>query len=255
VVLHNGSPVEMPWIDSVSSVLEMHLGGEGVGEATAKILFGDANPSGKLAESFPIKLSDNPSFLNFPGERGQVLHREGIYVGYRYYDKKEMQPLFPFGHGLSYSQFSYSALEVDKKSLKDDESLAVAFSVKNIGEVEGKEVAQLYVGAMDPSNRPIRELQGFEKVLLKPGEEKAISFTLSKRSFAYYEPLLHDWHVETGRFSIEIGSSSRDMRLRDEIEVVSTVALPVAITRCSTVGEALSAPNGKILLESILKRR
>ena len=143
VVLHNGSPIEMPWLPKVSGVLEAYLGGEAVGEAVCNILFGDVNPSGKLAETFPLRLEDNPSYLNFPGENNKVEYREGIFVGYRYYDKKKMQVLFPFGYGLSYTTFQYSNMKLDKNKIKDSEVLNVSVDITNTGSVAGKEIVQL----------------------------------------------------------------------------------------------------------------
>ena len=175
VVLHNGSSVEMPWIKEVSAVLELYLAGDGAGEAAVELLFGKVNPSGKLAESFPLHLQDSPSYLNFPGERGKVEYREGVFVGYRYYDKRNMEVLFPFGHGLSYTQFSYSDLQIEKTRITDQEALTVSCVVKNIGAQFGKEVVQLYVGDKECEvNRPVRELKGFKKIALNPGESKKI---------------------------------------------------------------------------------
>lgn len=165
VVLHNGSPVEMPWADEVKGILEAYLGGQAVGAAEAKILFGDANPCGKLAETVPYKLSDNPSYLNFPGDGETVEYKEGIFVGYRYYDKKEMPVRYPFGYGLSYTEFAYSNLKLDKKSMKDTDTLTVSVDVTNTGSREGKEIVQLYVADLTGSaNRPVRELKNFVKV-------------------------------------------------------------------------------------------
>lgn len=245
VVLHNGSPVEMPWINDVKAVLEMYLGGENVGVAAYDILFGYANPSGKLAETFPVKLSDNPSYLNYPGYNHAVEYREGIYVGYRYYDKKEMEVLFPFGHGLSYTTFAYDNLRVDKKEMSEEEELTVTVTIKNTGKCIGKEVVQLYVSDLVSSvDRPVRELKGYSKVELKPGESKDVEFVLGKRAFAYYNVLLHDWHVETGEFAIEIGSSSRDIRLDKKVFVNSMTEVPVTYTKYSTIGDLMKTAKG-----------
>ena len=190
VVLHNGSPVEMPWADEVKGILEAYLGGQAVGAAEAKILFGDANPCGKLAETIPYKLSDNPSYLNFPGDGETVEYKEGIFVGYRYYDKKEMPVRYPFGYGLSYTEFAYSNLKLDKKSMKDTDTLTVSVDVTNTGSREGKEIVQLYVADLTGSaNRPVRELKNFVKVSLAPGETKTVQMELNKRSFAWYNSL------------------------------------------------------------------
>jgi beta-glucosidase len=243
VVLSNGSPIEMPWINKVRAVLEGYLGGQALGGAIAEILFGDANPSGKLAETFPEQLSDNPSFLNFPGEGDQVEYKEGIFVGYRYYDKKEMEPLFPFGFGLSYTSFEYSNLTLSKKDMKDSDTVTVSVKIKNTGSRAGKEIVQLYVKDVESSIvRPEKELKGFVKVELQPGEEKTVTYLLDKRSFAYYNVNLKDWHVETGCFEILIGKSSRDIVLKETIFVQSTVLVKKPVHRNSTIGDLMSDP-------------
>jgi beta-glucosidase len=243
VVLSNGAPIEMPWLDKAMAVLEGYLGGQALGGAIADLLFGDANPSGKLAETFPKKLSDNPSFFNFPGEGDKVAYREGIFVGYRYYDKKKMEPLFPFGHGLSYTSFEYSNLMVDAKEISDNDTVLVSLKVKNTGNRAGKEIVQLYVQDVASTiSRPEKELKGFEKVELQPGEEKIVAFPLNKRSFAYYNVEIKDWHVETGDFRILIGKSSKDLVLSETIHVQSTAALPMVVHRNTTIGDLLAHP-------------
>jgi beta-glucosidase len=243
VVLSNGSPIIMPWIDQVKGLLEGYLGGQALGGAIADLLFGDANPSGKLAETFPQKLSDNPSFLNFPGDGDKVEYKEGIFVGYRYYDKKEIDPLFPFGYGLSYTNFEYSNLIIDKKEIKDTETVSVRLKVKNSGSVPGKEVVQLYIKDVASTvSRPGKELKGFEKVELQPGEQKTVTFVLDKRSFAYYNVHLKDWHVETGEFEVLIGKSSREIVLSDKIQVQSSVLVQKPVDRNTTLGEIFANP-------------
>ena len=203
-VIHCGAPVEMPWLNDVKAVLYAYLGGEAVGSAVVDLLYGEKNPSGKLAETFPLRLEDNPSYLYYFGEGDLTEYREGIFVGYRYYDKKDMEVLFPFGYGLSYTEFAYSSLRLDRDSLKDTDSLHVSVKVKNIGNRTGKEIVQLYVQDNESSViRPVKELKGFEKVELAPGEEKEVSFILDKRSFAYYNTEISDWDVETGDFTIK----------------------------------------------------
>ncbi len=211
VCLQNGSPVTMPWINDVNAVLECYLAGEAGGEACAKILFGKTNPSGKLAETFPLKLSDTPCRENFPGRAKTVEYREAIFVGYRYYDKVSMNVLFPFGHGLSYTNFSYSNLRINNKV----DEVEVNFKLKNSGSCSGAEVAQVYVGKpVGQVHRAVRELKGFEKIYLEPGEEREITITLDKRAFSYYSAGEGDWVVEPGSYHISVGSSSRDLRLR-----------------------------------------
>jgi beta-glucosidase len=222
VVLSNGSPVEMPWANSVSGILEGYLGGQAGAGAIAEILFGKVNPSGKLAETFPHKLEDNPSYHYFPGGPTTVEYRESIYVGYRYYDAVEQEVLFPFGHGLSYTTFEYSDLQLSQPKISDSETLTVNLKVKNTGNMAGKEIVQLYVQDVESSIfRPQKELKGFTKVDLEPGEEAEVSFELSKRSFAYYNTELKDWHIESGIFEILVGASSQEIYLSAEVEVIS----------------------------------
>lgn len=255
VVLSNGSPIEMPWLDKVKGVLEAYLGGQALGGAIADLLFGDANPSGKLAETFPRELSHNPSYLNFPGEGDKVEYKEGIFVGYRYYDKKNIEPLFPFGYGLSYTTFEYSNLSISKKEMLDTETVTVTVNVKNTGEMAGKEIVQLYVKDVESSViRPEKELKGFEKIELQPGEEKTVTFTLDKRAFAYYNVDLKDWHVESGEFEILIGKSSRDIVLKDSIYVKSTVKLKRAFHRNTTIGDLLDNPTVASIAKELLAK-
>jgi len=231
VVLHNGSPVEMPWVDKVKGILEAYLSGQAEGGAVVDILFGKVNPSGKLPETFPIQYEDNPSFLYYGGEKNEVDYREGVFVGYRYYDKKKMNVLFPFGFGLSYTTFAYSNLRIDKTSMKDTDTVTVQVDVKNTGSVAGKEAVQLYVEA--PKGvviRPVKELRGFEKVSLQPGETKTITFTLEKRAFSYYNVTLGDWHVESGEYTIHVAKSSRQIECSAKIEVTSTQRIPMVYT-------------------------
>lgn len=231
IVLHNGSPIEMPWINKVSGVIEAYLSGDACGAAVTDILFGKVNPSAKLPESFPLKYEDNSSYLSFPGEGNVVNYTEGIFVGYRYYDRKKMDVLFPFGYGLSYTEFEYSNLNLDKASMKDTDILNVSVDIKNIGDMEGKEIVQLYVSDVKSKViRPVNELKGFEKVSLKPGEIKTVSFSLDKRAFAYFNTTIHDWHVESGDFLIKVGKSSRNIVCEEKVYVESTVRVPMTYT-------------------------
>ncbi|MGE7874664.1 glycoside hydrolase family 3 C-terminal domain-containing protein [Bacillus paramycoides] len=258
VVLSNGAPIEMPWIGKVKGILEGYLGGQALGGAIADILFGDANPSGKLAETFPKVLSDNPSYLNFPGEGDKVEYKEGVFVGYRYYDTKNIEPLFSFGFGLSYTNFEYSNLSIDKKEIKDTDTVSVRVNVKNTGSTVGKEIVQLYIKDVESTMiRPEKELKGFEKVALQPGEEKTVSFTLNKRSFAYYNVELKDWHVETGEFEILVGKSSKEIVLHDSLYVQSTTIIRKPVHRNTLLGDIFAdqilAPIAKELMEKALK--
>ena len=249
-VFHGGAPVEMPWVDDVKAILSMYLGGEQVGTATARILFGDVNPCGKLAETWPLKLSDNPSYLSFPDENNIVEYREGVFVGYRYYDTKEMNVCYPFGHGLSYTDFEYSAMSLDKTAMKDSDSLGVSVTVKNSGTRSGKEVVQLYVRQEKSAvRRPLRELKEFGKVELAPGEAKTLSFKLGKRAFSYYEPRIDDWYAENGAYYIEAGTSSRDIRLCERIDLEATSELPFTYTKHSTMYDMMKTAKGRVLVE------
>jgi beta-glucosidase len=246
VVLSNGSPVEMPWIGDVKAVLEMYLGGQASGGAAADILFGDVNPSGRLAETFPKKLSDNPSYLNFPGDKSKVEYREGIFVGYRYYDAADAEPLFPFGHGLSYTKFEYTGISADKEVICEDDELQVSVTVKNTGSAAGREVVQLYVSDTESEVlRPKKELKGFEKVWLMPGEEKTVVFRLGKRAFAYYSTDKKDWVAEEGEFRILAGSSSRDIRLETAVRLKNAVQQRKVFTRNSVVSDVMAVPAGR----------
>lgn len=255
VVLHNGSPVEMPWADQVKGIVEAYLGGQAVGGAVCDILFGKVNPSGRLPETFPKKLEDNPSYLSYIGEGDMVEYREGIFVGYRYYDKKKMDVLFPFGYGLSYTAFDYSNLRVDKKKFKDTDTVTVTVDVTNTGKMAGKEVVQLYVADKESAViRPEKELRDFAKVELMPGETKTVSFTLGKRAFAYYNTTIHDWHVETGEFVIQIGRSSRDIVLQETVTVESTVKIPFVYTTDTTLGDVMKNPKAYEIVKSLFEK-
>ena len=223
VVLSNGAPVEMPWASQVKAILEGYLSGQAGAGALVDILYGRINPSGKLAETFPLRLEDTPCYACFPGGPATVEYRESLYVGYRFYDTVGKPVLFPFGHGLSYTTFEYSGLTLSHETMSDTETLTVRLKVCNSGRVAGKEVVQLYVRDVESSwFRPKQELKGFAKVALEPGEVGEVTFQLDRRAFAYFNPDLGEWHVETGAFEILIGASSRDIRLSATIWVTST---------------------------------
>jgi beta-glucosidase len=216
VVLNAGAPVSMPWLDAVPAVLEAYYPGQEGGNAVAGVLWGDVNPSGKLPVSFPKQLQDNPAYLYYPGQR-EVYYGEGIFVGYRYYDTRGVEPLFPFGHGLSYTTFEYSNLKV-ATSGKLGEPIEVSVTVKNNGSRAGKEVVQLYVSDRQSSlPRPVKELKGFKKVELQPGEGQVVSFSLDRRAFSFYDPYQSKWVAEPGEFAVLVGSSSHDIRLEQKL--------------------------------------
>mgnify|MGYP000347941048 FL=1 len=254
VVLHNGSPVEMPWADQVKGIVEAYLSGQAVGAAVVDILFGKVNPSAKLPETFPYKLEDNPSYLYYLGEGDKVEYREGVFVGYRYYDTKKMDVRFPFGYGLSYTTFAYSNLKLSAAQIKDTDTLTVSVDVTNTGSMAGQEVVQLYVSDVESTViRPVKELKGFDKVDLQPGETKTVTFTLGKRAFAYWNTQIHDWHVESGEFRILVGKSSRDIQLEETVTVESTVKLPVHFTLDSTFGDLMQDKKAREILEPMMK--
>lgn len=237
VVFHAGSPVVMPWRDDVSAILYMYLGGQNVGAATVDLLFGDANPSGKLAETFPLRLEDTPCWLDFPGVEDEVCYSEGVYIGYRWYQKRDIPVQYPFGYGLSYTTFRYDSLRLSAQSVKDTDTVTAWVTLTNTGTRSGREIVQLYIAPAGQRRqpRPIRELKAFTKVELKPGETKTVSFTLDKRSFSYFSKRLGDWYVESGEFRIQAGPSSVDLPLDEVITVESTDVLPVTYSDHMTV--------------------
>ena len=242
IVLHNGSPVEMPWLGEIKGLLETYLGGQAGGAAAANILYGKINPSGKLAETMPLKLSDNPSYLNFGGGE-KVEYREGIFVGYRYYDTKEMDVAFPFGYGLSYTTFAYSNLKLSMENPTEKDTVMVSADITNTGKSAGKEVVQLYIRDLTGSAiRPEKELKGFEKVFLEPGETKTVTMELNKRSFAWYNTELHDWFAASGDYEILVGASSRDIRLTETLHLNSSQRLPMHVHMNTTLGDLLRNP-------------
>ncbi|MCI9153919.1 glycosyl hydrolase [Lachnospiraceae bacterium] len=253
VVLHNGAPVEMPWIGRVKAVVEVYLGGQAVGGATVNVLYGKTNPSGRLAETFPVRLQDTPCYLTYGGENNRSEYREGVFVGYRYYTSKDMNVLFPFGHGLSYTSFSYGNLKADKGHIKESETVQVTVEVTNTGNRPGKEVVQLYVS---PKNsrmiRPVRELKAFEKMELQPGETKTAVFPLDARAFACWNTDIHDWFVETGSYELQIGKSAEQIILSKEIQVESEKSLPRTFTLNSTLGEIMADPKGQAVLSQAM---
>lgn len=255
VVLHNGSPVEMPWVNKVKAVLEVYLGGQAVGGATLDVLYGDVNPSGRLAETFPIQLEDNPSYLYYRGEGDTVEYREGIFVGYRYYDKKKMEVLFPFGHGLSYTEFAFTNLKLSAAEIKDTDTLTVTVDVQNVGSRAGKTVVQLYVAP--PAGdviRPVRELKGFEKIFLAPGESKTVSFVLSKRAFSYYDTQIGEFRAPSGEYGIEIGASSRNILQSAAVMLTESKSRRLKVGMDTIFLDILKLPDAMPLVNEIMKK-
>lgn len=217
VVLNVGSPVTMPWLAQVPAVVQMWYAGQEAGNALAGILFGDVNPSGKLSITFPVRYQDNPAYINYPGENGQVLYGEGLFVGYRYYDKKELAPLFPFGHGLAYTSFAYSNLRLSGDNFKPGDEMLVQVDVTNTGDRAGADVVQVYVeDVVARVVRPRKELKAFAKVHLQPGETQTVSLRLEAQSLAFYDPARADWATESGVFRVHVGNSAQDIHLTAE---------------------------------------
>jgi beta-glucosidase len=214
VVVNAGSPINMNWLDEVAAVVWAWYPGQEGGNAIADVLFGDVNPSGKLPTTFPKRLQDNPAYINYPGENGKVYYGEGLFVGYRYYDKKDIEPLFPFGYGLSYTSFAYRNLTLDATEYGAGDVIRVNVDVQNTGGRAGKEIVQVYVCDIKSRlARPEKELKAFAKVELEPGETKTVTFTLDEEALSYYDPAARRWVAEAGDFEALVGASSRDIRL------------------------------------------
>lgn len=253
VVLHNGSPVVMPWKDRVSAILEAYLGGQAVGKAEVKILFGEVNPSGRLSETFPNRLEDTPCYLTYGKGKDHAEYREGVFVGYRYYTTRGMEVQYPFGYGLSYTTFGYSNMTTDKTELTDAETLSVSVDVKNTGDCPGKEVVQLYVAPVNSEvPRPARELKGFEKVSLEPGEKKTVAFTMDDRAFAIWNADLHCWDVPDGTYMIQICRNAQEVILEKEVQVKNTKRPRQKYTANTCMGELMSDPKAQQILGQMI---
>jgi len=221
VVVMAGAPVTMTkWIDKVAAVVFAWYAGQEAGHAIGDVLYGVVNPSGKLPVTFPKAFADSPAYGHYPGENLHVDYAEGIYVGYRGFDKKGVEPLFPFGYGLSYTTFAYGPLKIDANAVKVGQPVSMSLSVRNSGRRAGAEVVQLYL-APPPSgvDRPAKELKGFARVTLEPGQAKTVSFTLDQAAMSYYDTGVHDWVAEPGRFTVLVGASSRDIRARGSFDL------------------------------------
>ncbi len=253
VVLHNGSPVAMPWIDDVKGVLELYLGGEAVGLAAADLLYGKVNPSGRLTETFPIRIEDTPTYPYYGVEKEDVKYREERMVGYRYYETMKRPVLFPFGHGLSYTSFAYDNLWLDKESMTDAEELKVSVDVTNTGDMAGKTVVQIYVAPCKTGEiRPVRELRAFEKIALEPGEKKTVTLTLDKRAFAEWNTSIHDWYVPSGVYQVQVGTSAANIVAEKPIDVTSMRMLKPKFTVNTAMGEIMAHPVGKQVLMQVM---
>ena len=253
VVLHNGSPVVMPWKDRVSAIVEAYLGGQAVGKAEVKVLFGEVNPSGRLSETFPNRLKDTPCYLTYGKGKDHAEYREGVFVGYRYYTTREMDVQYPFGYGLSYTTFGYSSLTVDKNELTDAETLSVSVDVENTGDRTGKEVVQLYVAPVSfEVLRPVRELKDFEKVSLESGEKKTVTFSLDDRDFAVWNAELHCWDVPDGAYRIQICRNAQEVILETEVHVKNTKRPRRKYTVNTCMGELLADPKAQQIVGQMM---
>jgi beta-glucosidase len=256
VVLSNGAAVAMPWRDAPKAILETWLAGQAGGAATADVLLGRTNPSGKLASTFPKTLADTPAHLNFPGEDRTVLYGERFFVGYRYYDEKDVEPLYPFGYGLSYTSFEVSALTLSADAAPSREGVTAEAQVTNTGDRPGQEVVQLYLH--DPESRlrrPPQALRAFEKVALDPGETATVQFALRDRDFAAWDDRRDRWVVESGAYEVRVGTSSRDLPLRQTVTIEGPPADqgPV-LDRYSTIEQWLQDPQGREVVGPLLQK-
>ncbi len=256
VILNNGSAIAVKeWVDSTAAILEGWMMGQAGAGAVVDILFGKINPSGKLSETFPVCLEDTPAYINWPGELGKVHYGEGLFVGYRYYDQKNVPVQFPFGHGLSYTSFEYSNAKVSAQQIKDTETVTVSVDVTNTGKVAGKEIVQVYVHDQKSSLvRPQKELKGFAKVELQPGETKTVTVPLNFRAFAFYHPRSNAWVVESGSFDVLIGSSAAEIHASLTLEVESTHAAPLSLNYESTMREWVEDPRGMKVLAPLMEQ-
>lgn len=257
VVLENGSPVTMPWKDKVDGILETYLAGQGAGVATVQVLYGNSNPCGRLAETFPVQLSDNPSYLNFGGDSSVIDYNEGVFVGYRYYTKKGMKVNFPFGHGLSYSDFTYGKMTVETTEMVDDETLEVTIDILNESNIPGKEVVQLYVEPDIPNSkirRPVRELRGFKKVFIDSRSRETVSFILDKSAFAYYDTDINDWYTEPGDYKIEICKNAEEVIAYKRVHVVPKKAKKVIYNENSIFKDILEDPKAAKTAKSFYEK-
>ena len=258
VVLHAGAPVECPWAEDVSAVLCMYLAGEGVGEAADALLWGEANPAGRLPETWPVRLEQTPCYLDFPGDGVTADYREGVYVGYRWYDARHLPVRWPFRHGMSYTGFVYRDAALDQTTLEEDGTATLRVTVKNSGALRGAEVVQLYVsdatGTPTPGGRVPQVLRGFQKVWLEPGQECEVRFALTARDLAHYSAELHDWYAAPGRYELRLGHSSRDIRATVPLEYRTARRLPLTVDENTPLGILLADDRTAPLVRQVLEQ-
>ncbi len=254
VVLVNGSAVAMPWVAKVPAILEAWLGGQAAGSALADLLSGAANPSGKLAETFPVRIEDTSSYLSFPtAGDGTVRFTEGVFSGHRWYDARKIAPLFPFGHGLSYTRFDYDGIAIDASEFPAHDALRIDITVENTGAVAGSEVVQLYVGECSPRlPRPLRELKAFRKVNLQPGQVETVEFILGWRDLAFYDAVASQWVMEPGEYEFGVGASSVDIRVSARERLSSSHTAPQCVSANTPFRAALDHPAMGAMLQPVL---
>lgn len=253
VIVTAGSAVEMPWHNRVPAILFSYLPGQAGAGGLLDVLFGDTCPSGRLTETFPHALRDTPAYLHFPGELGTVRYAEGLFVGYRYYDTKGIDVLYPFGYGLSYTSFAYSTLTVSAERFREVDGLTVSVDVSNSGERAGSEVVQLYVRPHQSKlQRPDKELKAFAKIALQPGETRRVSFTLDERAFAYYHPAYGRWVAEAGPYDLLIARDANTPVLSQTVELIATKPLPFILSGESSVEAWLEDPAGAQAMKDFL---
>lgn len=256
VVLNNGSAITgKEWIDSTPGLIEGWLAGQGFGEAITKILFGDENPSGKLSETFPVKLEDTPAFLNYPGENDEVFYGEGNFVGYKYYDKKKIKPLFPFGYGMSYSKFRYENCNLDKTVLRKGEKVGVEITVKNESEIAGKEIIQVYLKPVNSKySLPEKSLGAYSKLYIEADESRRAFIEIDYDSFEHYDTAMKKWVVYPGEYELLIGSSSSNIKFIERITVLSDIDKKDLINKFSILKEWLEIPDYREVLDEFFDR-
>lgn len=258
VVLHTGAPVECPWADDVSAVLCLYLTGEGVGTAADRLLWGDACPAGRLPETWPLRLEDTPCYLDYPGDGVSADYREGVFVGYRWYDARQMAVRWPFGHGMSYTGFTYRGAELDKDEFDadGDERITIRVQVQNTGGVRGAEVVQLYVadttGLPVPGGKVPQALRGVHKLWLDPGETATVHFTVTARDFSWYSTDLGDWFAHPGRYELRLGHSSRDIRATLPLRLHTKRRLPLTVDENTPLGILLADARTAPLLRELV---
>jgi len=249
VILNNGTPVTMTaWLKRVPGLVETWFPGQEGGHALAAVLFGDVNPSGKLPDTLAARREDYPDFGHFPGTKGHVDYVEGIYVGYRHFDKAKITPLFPFGYGLSYTTFRYDALTLDRASLAPDGTVTASLNVTNTGRRAGAEVVEMYVHDPSPKiDKPVRELKAFAKVELAPGETKTVQFQIKPRALAYCDVPGKQWKADAGGYDVQVGASSRDIRQQAQVRLTADYTEPIPF-----MDESKPVPTGPVHAEKDL---